>query len=103
MRAAINAPLQGSAADIIKIAMVKVDKMLRERNDGSALILQIHDELLIEAPDRGEAENQKLMSEVQSVMEGVLPLSVPTLAQRGWKLVPDRNWFAALPNHINSG
>jgi DNA polymerase-1 len=77
MRAAINAPLQGSAADIIKIAMINVDKMLRSEATQADLILQIHDELLIEATDRGDVANQKLMDAVRSTMEQVMALKVP--------------------------
>ena len=83
MRAAINAPLQGSAADIIKLAMVKVDDMLRASGLDAKLILQIHDELLIEAKDLGPAENEKLMKSVQEAMEGVMSLSVPLKVDAG--------------------
>lgn len=77
MRAAINAPLQGSAADIIKLAMIQVDKELRSSSIDARLILQIHDELLIEAVDRTPRENEELKALVQSAMEGVMTLSVP--------------------------
>ena len=83
MRAAINAPLQGSAADIIKLAMIKVDSMLRSSDIDVKLILQIHDELLIEAADRGTAENEKLMKSVQEAMESVMHLSVPLKVDAG--------------------
>ena len=83
MRAAINAPLQGSAADIIKLAMIRVDDMLRASGVDAKLILQIHDELLIEAKDQGPAENQKLMKSVQEAMEGVMLLSVPLKVDAG--------------------
>ena len=77
LRAAINAPLQGSAADIIKAAMISVDRLLEEKFSGARLILQIHDELLIEAPDHGEAKNLELASAVRDAMESVLSLDVP--------------------------
>jgi DNA polymerase-1 len=83
MRAAINAPLQGSAADIIKLAMIKVDSMLRSSGMDARLILQIHDELLIEAVDQGAAENEKLMRSVQEAMESVMQLSVPLKVDAG--------------------
>lgn len=83
MRAAINAPLQGSAADIIKLAMIKVDSMLRSSSIDAKLILQIHDELLIEAVDQGAAENEKLMRSVQEAMESVMQLSVPLKVDAG--------------------
>jgi len=91
MRAAINAPLQGSAADIIKIAMIKVDSMLRSSGIDAKLILQIHDELLIEAADRGAAENEKLMRSVQEAMESVMELSVPLKVDAG----SGRTWTEA--------
>jgi DNA polymerase-1 len=83
MRAAINAPLQGSAADIIKLAMVKVDEMLRTSGLDAKLILQIHDELLIEAKDLGPVENEKLLKSVQEAMESVMSLSVPLKVDAG--------------------
>jgi DNA polymerase-1 len=88
MRAAINAPLQGSAADIIKLAMIKVDQALTASFPGAHLILQIHDELLVEAPDRGESENEKLVETVRSAMEGVMKLSVPLKVDASF----GRNW-----------
>lgn len=83
MRAAVNAPLQGSAADIIKLAMVKVDAMLRESGLSAKLILQIHDELLIEAKDQGAEENEKLMRAVREAMESVMELSIPLKVDAG--------------------
>ncbi len=77
MRAAINAPLQGSAADIIKLAMIKVDEALTTSFPGAHLILQIHDELLVEAPDHGESKNNTLLEAIRSAMEGVIKLAVP--------------------------
>jgi DNA polymerase-1 len=77
MRAAINAPLQGSAADIIKLAMIRVDHLLRSVYPGAQLVLQIHDELLIEAPDKGTEKNQDLLDQVVSCMESVIQLKVP--------------------------
>lgn len=77
MRAAINAPLQGSAADIIKLAMIRVEQLLTESYPDSHLILQIHDELLIEAKDSGPEHNKRLISAIQSTMENVMRLTVP--------------------------
>ncbi len=70
-RAAINHPIQGSAADIIKIAMVRLHNALRERGLASRMLLQVHDELVLEVPDGEVAEAAAL---VKSVMEGAYQL-----------------------------
>jgi len=70
--------VQGSAADLIKKAMIDLHRELRERKLASRLILQIHDELLLEVPER-EAETAKTL--VREVMEGALQLDVPLLAE----------------------
>ncbi len=75
-RIAMNTPIQGSAADIIKIAMIKVEEKLKQRNYKSKLILQIHDELLVEAPKDEAEEVKKLLVET---MENCVSLSVPLL------------------------
>jgi DNA polymerase-1 len=72
-RMAVNTPIQGSAADIIKEAMIKIDAILRERALGSRMLLQIHDELLFEVAEGEEEELQEL---VTKEMEGVVELSV---------------------------
>ncbi|MGZ7267150.1 DNA polymerase, partial [Streptococcus pyogenes] len=73
-RQAMNTPVQGSAADLIKKAMIDLHRELRERGMRSRLILQIHDELLLEVP---EQEAEKARALVREVMEGALPLDVP--------------------------
>ena len=73
-RMAINMPIQGTAADIQKIAMIRLDKALREGNFGARLLLSVHDELLLEVP-RDEVE--RLAPVVRETMEEALPLSVP--------------------------
>jgi DNA polymerase-1 len=73
-RQAMNTPVQGSAADLIKKAMIDLHRELRERGMRSRLILQIHDELLLEVP---EEEAEKARTLVREVMEGALPLDVP--------------------------
>lgn len=73
-RVALNTPIQGSAADIIKLAMVKVNKRLHEENLKSRLILQVHDELIVEATDDEVDEVKKILSEE---MQGAMTLSVP--------------------------
>jgi DNA polymerase-1 len=76
-RQAMNTPVQGSAADLIKQAMIDLDRALVARKMGSRLILQIHDELLLEVP---EPEAEKARSLVTEVMEGALKLEVPLVA-----------------------
>jgi DNA polymerase-1 len=73
-RMAINMPIQGTAADIQKIAMIRLDKALREGNFGARLLLSVHDELLLEVP-RDEVD--RLAPVVRETMEEALPLSVP--------------------------
>ncbi|MDP1636225.1 MAG: DNA polymerase, partial [Gallionellaceae bacterium] len=79
-RAAINAPMQGTAADLIKLAMIAVQRWLEEKNMASQLILQVHDELVLEVP---EAELDAVRNELPKLMAGVAELSVPLLAEVG--------------------
>ena len=76
-RVAMNAPIQGTAADIIKIAMIGVNGELKKRNMKSRLILQVHDELLIEADESEEEEVKAILKEQ---MEHAAELSVPLIA-----------------------
>jgi DNA polymerase I len=73
-REAINMPIQGTAADIIKIAMVRLHTALRERGLRSRLILQVHDELVLEAPDD---EVDVVAALVREVMENAYTMTVP--------------------------
>ena len=73
-RQARNTPVQGSAADLIKKAMIELDREIRGRKLETRLILQIHDELLLEVPER---ESEEALGLVKSVMEGALELVVP--------------------------
>jgi DNA polymerase-1 len=79
-RAAINAPMQGTAADIIKLAMLRVQAWLKSSGLRSRLILQVHDELVIEAP---EVEVETVKRELHRIMEGIEGLSVPLLVEVG--------------------
>ena len=72
-RMALNAPFQGSAADIIKIAMVRLDKELSRLGSGARLLLQVHDELVLEAPDEEVPAVKRLVADV---MEGAAQLKV---------------------------
>ncbi|UIZ99977.1 DNA polymerase I [Acinetobacter johnsonii] len=85
-RAAINAPLQGSAADIIKMAMIAVDQMLPK--DQAKMLLQVHDELVFEVD---ESIADELASKLADVMQSVLQISVPLLVEVG----KGRNWDEA--------
>ncbi|TRZ98711.1 MAG: DNA polymerase I [Deltaproteobacteria bacterium] len=73
-RMAINTPIQGSAADLIKMAMIRVDREFREAGMEARLILQVHDELIVEAPSLEAAGSERILKEA---MEGVAKLSVP--------------------------
>jgi DNA polymerase-1 len=73
-RMAINMPIQGTAADIVKIAMIRMDRALRDGFFTARLLLSVHDELLLEAP-RDEVD--RLIPVLREAMEGALPLSVP--------------------------
>jgi DNA polymerase-1 len=79
-RAAINAPMQGTAADLIKLSMVAVQKALDEQQRGTKMIMQVHDELVFEVP---EGEVDWLKTEIPHLMAGVAELKVPLLAEVG--------------------
>lgn len=87
-RAAINAPIQGGAADIIKLAMIKMEKVLSERGYKTRMLLQVHDELIFEAPKEEVAEVRPL---IKDVMENIIESSVKFVAEAG---VGD-NWTQA--------
>ncbi len=80
-RTAINTPIQGSAADIIKLAMLRVDKNLTEMECDSALVLQVHDELVLEVR---KDELEKVANMVKETMETVVELAVPLTVNIGW-------------------
>ena len=87
-RIAVNTPVQGPAADIAKLAMVRVHSALRDRGLAARLVLQIYDELLLEVPDGEVAEVSAL---VRDAMENALPLSVPLAVDVG----TGKNWLDA--------
>ena len=87
-RLAVNTPIQGSAADLIKLAMIAVHKHLKAVAPDVRMLLQIHDELLFEVPVGREEE---IAGIVAQVMEGVAPLSVPLRVDSGW----GKDWNAA--------
>ena len=80
-RTAINTPLQGTAADLIKLAMISIDRKLTERKLKTRMILQVHDELIFEVPLDEKAEIETL---VRTEMEGVIKLKVPLVADLGF-------------------
>ncbi len=80
-RAAINAPMQGTAADLIKLSMVKVQQVLDAEHRGTKMIMQVHDELVLEVP---EAEVEWVRTEVPRLMAGVAALKAPLLAEIGF-------------------
>ncbi|TSD61313.1 DNA polymerase I [Variovorax sp. KBS0712] len=79
-RQAINAPMQGTAADLIKLSMVKVQNVLDEEKRATRMIMQVHDELVFEVP---EAEVEWVRTEIPRLMAGVAALKVPLLAEIG--------------------
>ncbi len=79
-RAAINAPLQGTAADIMKMAMIKMPDALKNANLNARMLLQVHDELIFEVP---EEELEQTSALVKQVMENVVTLDVPLVAEAG--------------------
>ncbi len=80
-RTAVNTPLQGTAADLIKLAIIALDRKLTGRNLKTRMVLQVHDELLFEVPDNEKDEIEAL---VRAEMEGVIKLSVPLIADLGF-------------------
>ena len=84
-RVAINTPVQGSAADLIKLAMINLDREIKARNLKSRMILQVHDELVFECPPQ---EEEKMRALVKKEMEEVMPLKVPLVVDMGW----GKNW-----------
>ncbi|EEF27672.1 DNA polymerase I, putative, partial [Ricinus communis] len=87
-RAAINAPMQGTAADLIKLAMIAVDQWLTAEKLQTKLIMQVHDELVLEVPD---AELALIQEHLPRLMQSVATLDVPLLAEVG----SGNNWESA--------
>jgi DNA polymerase-1 len=87
-RMALNAPIQGSAADIIKVAMIEVDRAIKDAGLKSRMLLQVHDELLIEIAQGERDDVEKL---VRDKMGSAYPLDVPLEVSVGY----GRSWDAA--------
>jgi DNA polymerase-1 len=87
-RNAINAPIQGSAADIMKLAMIEIFRRFREEGIRSQMILQVHDEVII---DMLRSEQERVIAIVREAMEGVAALRVPLISDTG----VGHNWLEA--------
>ena len=85
-RAAMNTPIQGTAADIMKIAMIKVYNEIKKRNLKSKIVLQVHDEMMIEAPVE---EKEEIKSILKQSMETAVKLNVPLIAD----ISEAKNWY----------
>lgn len=87
-RTAINSPIQGSAADILKIAMIELDRRMKEEKLEATMLLQVHDELVFEVP---ESELEQLNQLVKEVMETAVSLHVPLVTDSSW----GKTWYEA--------
>ena len=87
-RIALNTPIQGTAADILKLAMIKIDERFKEDNLKTKMILQVHDELIFDVPDE---ELQVVTDIVQEIMENIYKLSVPLKVEIDY----GRDWYEA--------
>jgi len=89
-REAINAPIQGTAADIMKLAMIRLSAALQNAGLSARLLLQVHDELVLECPAEERVQTARV---VQQVMENAYPLTVPLTTEARWGL----NWGEMTP------
>ena len=87
-RAAMNAPVQGTASDLIKLAMNKVHQALKEQHFETKMILQIHDELIFKVPLK---EKDQVYTLIKDIMENALNLDVPLLVDGGF----GKDWYSA--------
>ena len=85
-RVAMNTPIQGTAADIMKIAMINVNKELKTRGLEAKIILQVHDEMMIEAPENEKEEVKDIM---KKEMESAIQLKIPLVAE----ISEAKNWY----------
>jgi DNA polymerase-1 len=89
-REAINMPIQGTASDIVKIAMLKVDEEFKRAGLGARMLMQVHDELLVEVPEK---ETEQVTEILRHEMETAVSLDVPLVADVG----VGENWMDAKP------
>jgi DNA polymerase-1 len=87
-RMATNAPIQGTAADILKLAMIALEKRLQTEGDGARMLLTVHDEIVIEAPEKTAAAVSGI---VKGTMETIYPLAVPLAVDTHW----GKSWYEA--------
>ena len=87
-RMATNAPIQGTAADLLKLAMIALDKKLDHEGNGARMLLTVHDEIVIEAPERHAGEVAGIVKET---MENIFPLAVPLAVDTRW----GKSWYEA--------
>ncbi len=87
-RAAMNAPIQGTAADLIKVAMIKVEKALKDHNYRSKMVLQIHDELIFKVY---KDEKEQIYNLVKEIMENALTMDIPLEVDGGF----GKDWYSA--------
>ena len=87
-RIALNTPIQGTAADLIKMAMIRIDKALEKNYPQAKLLLQVHDELIVECPEEIAPQVAELLS---SEMQQVAQLRIPLIAEANW----GKTWYEA--------
>ncbi len=87
-RMAINAPIQGTAADLLKLAMIALEQRLNDEDRGARMLLTVHDEIVIEAPEESAAE---VADVVKETMENIHPLAVPLAVDARW----GKSWYDA--------
>ena len=87
-RVALNMPIQGTAADIMKIAMIRVSRRIRQEGLAAKLLLQVHDELIVECP---EGEKERVAALLTEEMSGAASLTVPLTVEAHW----GTSWAAA--------
>ena len=85
---ALNTPIQGSSADILKMAMIKIDKYFEDNNIKSTMLLQVHDELIFNVIKEEEEEVRKIVS---NIMESIIKLDVPLKVS----IEEGNNWYEA--------
>ena len=84
-RVAMNAPIQGTAADIMKLAMINVSNRIKSERLDARLVMQVHDELIVEAPDdRVEAVKKILREEMEGAVKLNVPLTVDVTSGKNW-------------------